>query len=204
MQASSRWIAETLAHAQCLRATVVKGSNTMKLPTLLNASFGFLVLATNVTFAQHVKTDYDHNVNFEKYKTYSWRDVRTQDPLWVDRIKEAVNRQLMAKGWMLAPSGGDASIVAIGTTKNHQTLDTFYNDMGGGWLWGGFGDATTTTETYTVGTLVVDIFDSNTKKLIWRGSASNTLSGKPDANIKKLDKSAQKLFEHFPPGTPKS
>jgi len=54
---------------------------------------------------------------------------------------------------------------------------------GGGWGWrrwgGGFGDgfgtSTTTEETYKVGTLVVDLFDTNTKKLIWRGSASDTL-----------------------------
>jgi hypothetical protein len=47
---------------------------------------------------------------------------------------------------------------------------------------------------------VVDLFDVNSKKLIWRGSSSETLSNKPDKNIKALDKDVQKMFDHFPPG----
>ena len=57
--------------------------------------------------------------------------------------------------------------------------------------------------TYTVGTLVVDLFDTNTKKLIWRGSASDTLSSKSDKNIKKLNMDVKKMFDRFPPETGK-
>jgi hypothetical protein len=147
-----------------------------------------------------VKTDYDRNADFTRYKTYSWEKVQTQDQLWVDRIEGAVNAALAAKGWTQVPSGGNVAIVAIEMTKNQQTLDTFYNGFGGGWRWGGgFGDATTTVDTYKVGTLVVDLFDANTKKLIWRGSSSDTLSDKSDKNIKNLDKGVQKMFDHFPP-----
>ena len=86
-------------------------------------------------------------------------------------------------------------------TKSHQTVDTYYDGFGGGWRWGGgFGDATTSVDTYKVGTLVIDMFDAHTKKLIWRGSSSDTLSDKSDKNIKNLDKGVQKMFDHFPPG----
>jgi len=90
--------------------------------------------------------------------------------------------------------------------QSHQTLNTYYDNFGGGWGWrgwfgGGFGDSTTTESTYKVGTLVVDLYDSNTKKLIWRGSASDTLSSKSDRNIKNLDKGVEKMFDHFPPDT---
>jgi uncharacterized protein DUF4136 len=50
-----------------------------------------------------------------------------------------------------------------------------------------------------VGTLVVDLFDTGAKKLIWRGSASDTLSDKSDKNIKKLNSDVQRMFDHFPP-----
>jgi hypothetical protein len=43
------------------------------------------------------------------------------------------------------------------------------------------------------------LFDARTKNLIWRGSASDTLSDKSDKNIKNLDEGVQKMFEHFPP-----
>jgi hypothetical protein len=166
-------------------------------------SIGIILLFAAVSSAQQVKTDYDRSANFSQYKTYSWQKVQTQDPLWVDRIKAAVNATLAQKGLTPVDSGGDIAIVAMEMTKNQQTLNTFYDGFGGGWGWrrfggGGFGDATTTTENYKVGTLVVDLFDANTKQLIWRGSSSDTLSDKSDKNIKNLDKGVQKMFDHFP------
>ena len=168
------------------------------------ASIGTALLFASASFAQQVKTDYDRSTNFNQYKTYSWEKVQTQDPLWVDRIKEAVNTSLTAKGLTQVASGGDVSIVAIEMTKNQQSLNTFYDGFGGGWRWGGgFGNATTTVDNYKVGTLVVDLFDARSKTVIWRGSASDTLSDKSDKNIKNLDKGVEKMFDHFPPGEKK-
>jgi hypothetical protein len=96
-------------------------------------------------------------------------------------------------------SGGDLTINAMEITKNQQTLDTFYNGGFGGRRFGGFGNATTTTETYKVGTLVVDLFDAQSKELVFRGSSSDTLSDKSDKNIKNLNKGVEKMFKHFPP-----
>ena len=163
-------------------------------------SIATLFVLTAASLAQDVKTDYNRSANFGQYKTYSWEKVQTKDPLWIDRIKSAVDAQLAAKGFTQVQSGGDISIVAMEITRNQQTLNTFYDGFGGGWRWGGgFGNATTTTETYKVGTLVVDLFDTNTKEVIWRGSASDTLSNNSDKNIKNLDKGVQKMFKHFPP-----
>jgi hypothetical protein len=155
---------------------------------------------TAASLAQQVKTDYDRDANFGKYKTFSFEKIETPDPLWVDRIKSAVTAALTAKGLSQVDSGGDISVVAVGMTKTQQRLDTFYNGFGGGWRFGGrFGDATTTTETYQVGTLVIDMFDSGTKELLWRGSASGTVSNKSKNNIKNLDKGVQKMFKSYPP-----
>jgi hypothetical protein len=90
--------------------------------------------------------------------------------------------------------------VAIGITKDKRTLRTFYDGFDG-WLWGGFGEATTTVDQYTVGTLVVDMFDTRTKKLVWRGSSSDVLADKPEKDMKKLQKAVEKMFEHFPPAS---
>src|SRR5258708_21524630 len=95
--------------------------------------------------AQKVKTDYDRNANFSQYKTYSWAKVKATDQLWVDRIKSSVDSTLAAKGLTPVASGGDISITAMEITKDEQTLNTFYDGFGG-WPWGGFGDATTTTD----------------------------------------------------------
>ncbi|MGA2077181.1 MAG: DUF4136 domain-containing protein [Terriglobia bacterium] len=144
----------------------------MKLQRVALVLLGMLFLIAGTSWAQQVKTDYDRSANFGQYKTYSWEQVKTRDPLYVDRIKSAVNAALAQKGWTQVNSGGDVSIVAMEVTHDQQTLNTFYDGFGGGWGWrrfggAGFGDATTTTETYKVGTLVVDLFDTKTKQLIW-------------------------------------
>jgi hypothetical protein len=169
---------------------------------------GIMLLFVSALSAQQVKTDYDRNANFAQYKTFSWEQVKTKDPLDVDRIKSAVNGALTAKGWTQVDSGGDVSIVAMEITREGQTLNTFYDGFGGGWGWrrfggGGLGEATTTTDTYKIGTLVVDLFDTKTKQLLWRGSSSDTLSNNSEKNIKNLDKGVEKLFKNFPPGSPK-
>ena len=174
----------------------------MKIQKKVIVLIGLAFFLANASFAQQVKTDYDRAANFSQYKTYSWEKVQTPDPLWVDRIKAAVNATLAAKGWTQVESGGDISIIAMEINRDHQSLNTYYDDFGGGWRWrgfGGFGESTTTSETYTVGTLVVDLFDAKTKNLVWRGVSSGMLSDKSDKNIKNLNRGVQKMFQHFPP-----
>ena len=185
----------------------VKGE-IMKTQKILVLLIGLMFLFAGKAAAQQVKTDYDRSAKFAQYKAYSWEHVKTQDPLDVDRIKTAVNGALAAKGWTQVDAGGDVSIVAVEITRNQQTLNTFYDGLGGGWGWrrfggGGFGEATTTTETYKVGTVVVDLFDTKTKQLIWRGAESDTLSNNSNKNIKNLDKGVEKMFKQFPPGSSK-
>jgi hypothetical protein len=183
----------------------------MKLQKVVFVLMGMMILFASTASAQQVKTDYDRSANFGQYKTFSWEQVKTKDALDVDRVKSAVNAALAAKGWSQVESGGDVSIIAVETTQNQQSLNTFYDGFGGGWGWrrfggggfGGVGEATTTTETYKVGTLVVDLFDAKTKQLLWRGSSSDTLSNNSNKNIKNLDKGVQKMFKKFPPGSSK-
>jgi hypothetical protein len=185
----------------------IKGE-IMKVQRVVFALMAMMFLFAGKSPAQQVKTDYDRSADFSQYKTYSWGQVKTQDPLYVDRIKSSVNAALAARGWTQVDSGGEVSIVAMEITRNQQTLNTFYDGFGGGWGWrrfggGGLGEATTTTETYKVGTLVVDLFETKTKKLLWRGTSSDTLSNNSDKNIKNLDKGVEKLFKQFPPGSSK-
>jgi hypothetical protein len=63
--------------------------------------------------------------------------------------------------------------------------------------------STTVTE-YTVGTMVLDIFDAKTKQLLWRGIGSDELDDKADKNQKKIAKATEKMFKNFPPTPGKS
>ena len=114
-------------------------------------------------------------------------------------MKDAINKELAAKGWTQLPSGGDVSLMAIEKTSVHQQYDTFYDGFGGWRRFGSFGESTTPIDNYDVGTLIVSMFDGNSKQLIWRGASSSDLSGNPEKNTKNLDKDVQKMFKKFPP-----
>lgn len=161
--------------------------------------------------AQQVSTDYDHNANFESYHTFSFYKVQTANPLFEQRVKDAITRDLQAHGWQMVPSGGDIAVTAVGNVKTKEEYNTFYTGLGGGgfgWRgWGGWGggwggqtDATTTSQEIPVGTLVVDLYDNNTHNLVFRGRAMDQLHEKhADKNIAIVNKSVDKMFDHFPP-----
>ncbi|WP_031501014.1 DUF4136 domain-containing protein, partial [Bryobacter aggregatus] len=160
--------------------------------------------AIAILMAADVVTDYDKSVDFSRYKTYSWLKVRANSELWKDRIEADIDQELMSKGWQKVDTGGDAAVTAIGATRQQQQMQTYYDNFGGGWGWRGFGGmssgrSVTSVDYIPVGNLTVDIFDAQSKKLIWRGGASKVLSNKPEKNEKNLKQTVKDLFKKFPP-----
>lgn len=161
------------------------------------------LLAATATFAQKVNVDWDRGTDFSRFHTYAWQpSTHAAKGLWDHRIIDGVNTQLQAKGFTLVDSNPDLWVVYSNSIKkDQQVVGTGYN-MGPGWGWGYWGGPTTTTyNTYTTreGTLIVDVADANGHRLLWRGSATDTLSDNSDKNIKKLNSALSKLFKNFPP-----
>ena len=160
--------------------------------------------------AQDVKVDYDPAANFAAIKTFSLKIGTTWgNQIGEKRCTDEITQSLKEKGWTEAPEAeADAQVVLHGAGQMKRTLNTFYSGMGGygyrGWGgMGGMGTATTTESEYLVGTLVVDIFDSKGKNLLWRGVAQDEVSDKPEKQAKKVAKASDKLFKDFPPGSAK-
>jgi hypothetical protein len=168
--------------------------------TLKVFTFCVFVLTAAVLFAQQVQTDYDHTKIFSDYKTFMWiKEPATQNPLMKQRIVDEVNAALQSKGLRLVTSGADLGVSGNTATKEEHTLQNFYDGFPG-WGWHRYwGPVTTTVETYEVGTLVVDLFDTTTKQVVWWASATDTVSDKPEKNAKKLSEAVEKMFKHFPP-----
>lgn len=157
--------------------------------------FGAGLLTAGIT------EDYSHSTNFAQFHTFHFLKVDAANPLWTSRIKRDIAAELTAKGWKEEPNG-QVAVSAMGRTRQEQSYNTFYDGLGGGWMWGGDnGFSTTNVEKVPVGTLVVDMFNSQNKKLIWRAVATDTLSGSPEKNTKKLRQEIDKMFKKFPPST---
>jgi hypothetical protein len=169
-------------------------------------TFAVVMLTATLALAQKVTTDYRKTADFAAYKTYTWiKEPTTSDPLMRQRIIDDVNRALAAKGLRLTTGQADLGVAAHTATKERRTLNTFYDGFGGGWRWGGgFGGATTTVDTFEVGTLVVDVFDGQSKEALWRGTSTKTISDNPQKNATNLNKAVEKMFEKFPPSNRKN
>lgn len=173
----------------------------------------FLLLALAACATPRVFTDHDPNAPFSRYHSYSWREkAEKAPPLVAQRIVAAVDAQLRAKGWTLVPEGGDIALAAHVASRQEYELDTFYDDpFWGGWGWHGhwghywgaprLGFDTTRVRSYTVGTLVLDMFDTQTKQAVWRGTAEGTVPKKPEKLTADIQTAVAKMFEDFPPGS---
>ena len=168
--------------------SIVKGASTL---VLLSA-----ISLTLLGFDVH--THRNPATNFAQYRTYSWLKVQMPHPIWEERAKTAIDQALAQKGWQRVDRGGDASIVANGTTSTKTKLSDFYSGVDSQWGWYGWTTAPAIPVQYEEGTLVVDMFDFATKQLIWRGTATETLSEKPEKNAEKFNHAVEKMFKKFP------
>ena len=180
------------------------------LSVLLVISMALMLMAcSSVT----VKTDYDREYDFVKFKTYRWaagKEINPQDelqkyPLVLKRVIKAVDKTMAEKGFQLV-EGDDFDLVVMvhaGTKERMQVHDTGGYGGYGGWYdpwWGPYG-GTTTVSYYEEATLVVDLVVWEKKELAWRGMATGTVKENQDAEEQqeRLNGIVAKIFAEYPP-----
>ena len=169
---------------------------TRRADVLLAAALALAV--TGCGSGMTVATDYDKAANFAPLKTYSWRTgTPLANQLQSQRVINAVDAQLKAKGLTRVDSGGDVTVTYHAAADTQMDVQSF--SSGGHYsCWGGCSTSTTVTNV-TVGTLIVDLVDPKEDKMLWRGSATDTVSDNPAENEKKINDGVKRMFENFPP-----
>ncbi len=183
------------------------------------AALGFLLLAGCTTLT--VQTDYDTSYDFSTLKTYAWlegkppsNDIRINNSLIINRVVNAVNHNLQAKGYRLVDKDkADFFVNWFGGIENkiqQETIDTYYGYLGyyaPTWGYRGYwpGYLRTYTYEYQEGTLIVDIADSKSKQLIWRGTGQDYIdkTETPEQITANINHTIAKILEGFPPGNRK-
>ena len=170
---------------------------------------GLLFAVCAVASAQDIRFNYLQGTDFSKYKTYKWvRVPKAQYPndILDEQIMRAIDTQLAAKGLTKTEDNPDLYVTYQAAVNQEKQWNSFssggdYWGWGGWGGWGGMSTTTTTSKTINIGTLNVDLYDTGTKKQVWRGAASKTLgSGKDPAKVNKnLNKAVAKLFKKYPP-----
>lgn len=188
-----------------------------KLIYIMLTSFLFTSCGSGVS----VTSDYDKSVDFTRYSTfeyYGWSDNSDQILTQFDkeRIEKAFEQEFRNRGWNVVSSDGDA-VVSLFIVVDKKTSYTSYTDhyntgmysgmyspmygYGYGPGYGtGFGSSTTTTtaKDYLVGTLIVDVFDAQTKKHIWQGIGKKTVSEKSSKRDERINTAVSEIMKEFP------
>jgi hypothetical protein len=158
-----------------------------------------------------VKTDFDPTVDFSQYRSFELIggellvNGRSDDTntLVKDRIRDAITTELVSKGFQAVESGGDLMVAYVAgarTVTEVEAIGPYRPGFGPywsprGWWWPAYYDWW--TRTYTKGTLVIDLMDAGTKKLVWRAYAGADVTA-PDAKD-LIAKAVHKAFAKFPP-----
>lgn len=166
---------------------------------MIAIAMGFL--ATTFALAQDVKYNFMPGTDFSKYHTYKWVNIEGgshPNQIMDAEIKQAVDSQLSTKGLTKTDDEKADLYVGYQIAVDQEKQWNAYG-MGGGVRWGGMGSATSST--INVGTLVLDMYDPGTKKLVWTGNATKTIdpSSNQEKNQKNLNKTMQKLLKNYPP-----
>jgi hypothetical protein len=151
--------------------------------------------------AQKLQIDYDKTVDFERYTSFAWAatpetSLREISPLMHSRIKNAIEDEFGKTGLIQVEENPDILITYHTNSQAQLLYDTtsFGYGYGPGWYWGGgLGTSTTSGYSYQRGTLVIDIWDAETKQMVWRGVISGTVKKDPEKNAKQIYKGVKKL-----------
>jgi hypothetical protein len=147
--------------------------------------------------ARKIQNDFDVGVDFSNYTTYAWREgVPLADPSLHDQIIEAVDAELSAKYLRRIQARPDLFVVYYASAQE-MTLNMREHGYSFGlrWQWGGSIQSDNAVQVYPKGTLVVDLWEAKTQRLIWRGVATDVV----DKGAAKLTQEVQKMFLKYPP-----
>lgn len=186
--------------------------------SIFTVLFSFLIVGCS-TNTLEITTDYK-KVDFTQLKTYQWREI-TQGPIEIKKevytkITEEINLNLVAKGYSIAPDVKPDFYIRYGVTALNDIDIEQYNSYEGysnvfSWQRGyglqstpessGVTHAEVDVKRVRKGTLVVDIIDSLSNKIIWRGTAKKQINN--NANSKQRDQVIKEavtlILENFPP-----
>lgn len=160
-----------------------------------------------------ISYDYDKDADFTQYETYSfygWAKESGQiiNDLDKARIEKAVADELQKRGLKYVEKDGDLTVSlfiqldqkkGVNTYTDHFAVSPFGYRYGPGWGWG-YGYSTTRYHEYDylVGTLVIDVFDHDQKKLIWQGVGSQTVDDNPKTREYGIKRAVRGIMSKYP------
>lgn len=146
---------------------------------------------------------------FLRYRTYEWGpadalpagDARLEEDLFfLDHMQGAVEKALAARGYRLNTFGSPDLIVHYHATVSRR-IDVSRLDRVRGECYDAACNARVID--YEAATLVLDVVDARTERLVWRGWAGNTLDSLVDGHrrmAREIDEAVRRMVAQLPRG----
>lgn len=166
-----------------------------------------------------VRTE-QRNIAFDLYKTYRWYEKSgfdkkgTISEITYEYIQQSIDKELKAKELSKVASGAvDFYVNVTVTAKARINIENYqvYTEIGQGYSYNrhaGFyptrlTETHTKTTEYRDGSLVVDVIDSFSDKLVWRGVAKKRLpKDEETSHLKRkqlIEQAVSVVLADFPP-----
>jgi hypothetical protein len=154
----------------------------------------------------NITSHLERGVDFARYRTYAWgpTDARPtgdprldSNPFFKDRLEGAVERSLTAKRFEKSTSTTPDLLIHYHANIT-QRFEVNTVDRDRGYC---SDDCEPTAGEYDEGTLVLDMVDARTNKVVWRGSARGVVNGLIDnQNLmeQKIDEAVLRMLERLP------
>jgi opacity protein-like surface antigen len=177
----------------------VDEGNGGKMKTKLFVLLGLLCFMSAAVAAQTVYVNSSPNGNFSQYHTYAWGQQQNPNQIassfLAQEAQNQVNTQLQGKGLKMVKEEEAPDLIVV--LSGGMKTQTSYNAWGMRGIGGGMGGIT--PEQNVIGTLVVDLYDTKAKEMVWRGIGQDTLNEKnSQKNMQLVDKAVAKMFKQYP------
>jgi hypothetical protein len=157
-------------------------------------AFAGLALCAAATDAAEIKVNYDRQADFTRYKTWSWRKgTPATNPAADKLLRDAIESRLAARGFSRVESRGDLEVVYHAAAENKIALENL------GYKQPDFEGQATRVRYLTVGTVLLDMIDASTGKVVWRGEARDATTPTARAIERMIDEGIAQLLQDFPP-----
>lgn len=156
----------------------------------------------------NVSSHLDKDVRFADYATYDWGppdnlpvgDPRLDNnPFFNDYLQGAIEKKMAARGFARAVGATPDLLIHYHASVN-QRMDVYAVDQRYGYC---YGNCEPQIVDYEQGTLVVDLVDARTSKVVWRGWAQDAMNGIIDNQQrleKQVDEGVTKMMMLLPRG----
>jgi hypothetical protein len=116
-------------------------------------------------------------------------------------IQMAIGHAMESKGLTSAPEG-KADLIVVFSIDGQPRQDIESDGGYGGWYggWGGSGNSYSVNS--VTGTLTIDVFDVEQKKLIWHAYGQTDIYGQPGSSgSDKVDDAVKQILKQYPSNT---